>query len=220
MKNISSLPPSKTCGGQSQQGSVQHSFYKALKKLAEDIFACLLQPDYETNLYLYERRIHISKIKCISLIQKNTKNNEDMSRLLSIYNGLIDCGLLRWRIKDKSEFAICRDELVDIRNALVAFLSSRDVPAESESEQLPLSSRDVPAESESEQLPLSSRGVSAGSMSEQPHHFLAKQISALESIYQSILQITAKEPLPFLLFIYSLKTLKESCVAIARIASS
>lgn len=145
-------------------------FTKTLKRLAEDIFACFLQPDYESNLYLYEHRIHSSKIKCISLIQKHARR-EDASQMLAIYNGLIDCGLLRWRIKDKSLFSICRPELSAIGEALAKILSGENDD-------------------------------------------LSVQITALESINQSVLQVTAKEPLAFLLFIGGLKALKENCVAI------
>lgn len=149
---------------------------KALKKLVEDIFACFIQSDYEENLYLYERRVHISKMKCLALIQRRAKD-AGVSRVILFYNGLIDCGLLRWRIKDKSVFSICHAELVGIRDALIKMLGG-----------------------------------------EEDH--LDECIMALESVNQTVLQVAAKEPLPLLLFICGLKTLKESYLAIDRIASA
>ncbi len=158
------------------------SLRKAFGRLAEDIFACFLRADYENNLYLYEHRIHDSKSRCIALIHKRAKR-EDVSCALTLYNGLVDCGLLRWRIKDKSAFEVCRAEMAAINNSLVAILSSRAA---------------------------SGAGPSAFNM----------QVDALEALYQSVLQVTAKEPLPFLLFIYSLKALKENCLAIHCTASA
>src|SRR4029079_8268836 len=32
-----------------------------LKELTHEIFSCFLHPDYQTNVYLYERRIHLQK---------------------------------------------------------------------------------------------------------------------------------------------------------------
>lgn len=145
-----------------------HGFYKALKVLAEDIFACFLHTDYEDNLYLYEHRIHNSKIKFLSLALKYATHPGRM-RLQALYNGLVDGGLLRWRVKDQSTFAICSKEMTGIRDALMACLSSNE-------------------------------GLGA----------LSQAISEFESIYQSVLQVTAKELLPFLLFIQSLKTLEET----------
>jgi hypothetical protein len=145
------------------------SIYKALQKLAEDVFACFLQPDYENNLYLYEHRIHISKIRCAALLQKH--KNEP--QLLTLYNGLLDCGLLRWRIKDKTVFGVCRNEMTALLDAIGKMLMST--------------------------------GSDEG--------FLTEHIASFEAVYQSVLLVTAKEPLPFLLFIYSLNALKETFFA-------
>ena len=149
--------------------SGRRHYYKALQKLAEDIFACFLQPDYETNLYLYEHRIHISKIRCASLLQKN----QTEPRLLTLYNGLLDCGLLRWRVKDKTVFAVCRNEMTAIADGINKMLMATN----------------------------SDEG------------FLSEHIANFEAIYQSVLLVTAKEPLAFLLFIYSLNVLKENFFA-------
>lgn len=155
-------------------------FNKALKKLVDDIFACFLHEDYENNLYLYEHRIHNSKTRCLSFIQKHAKG-DDVSLMLGIYNGLMDCALLRWRVKDKSVFQICHNEMLAIKDALIAALLSSE--------------------------PESSRALSAS-------------ITALESLNQSVLQVAAKEPLAFILFVYSLKTLKENYFAIYSTASA
>lgn len=148
-----------------------HGFNKALKALADDIFACFLELDYENNQYLYEHRIHNSKFRFTSYLLKHA-NSKQATNMLATYNALIDAGLLRWRVKDKSAFAICGKEMADIKNALFDGIE------------------------------------------------LSKQIAAFESIYESVLQVTAKEPLPFLLFIQSLKKLEESILAITHTASA
>lgn len=173
------------------------AFNKALTTLVQDIFACFLQADYETNLYLYEHRIHDSKNNCISLIQKRAKDS-DVATMLGIYNGLLDCGLLRWRIKDKTAFGICRKELTDIRDALIALLDS--CSSDSSARNSDSSSRRMPGPRD--------------------ENFLNGKISALESVNQSVLQVAAKEPLAFLLFISGLKALQENYLAIHCIASA
>lgn len=138
-----------------------HQLYKTVfKHLIEDIFACFLQPDYEDNLYLYEHRIHKSKRKCATLILKQGAH-ANLSGLITIYNGLLDCGLLRWRVKDKTAFALCRDEMAALEEALINGAISTSIPA-------------------------------------------------LESIYQNVLLVSVKEPLPFFLFIQGLKILEKA----------
>jgi len=136
--------------------------HKQLQNLTSDIFACFLQSNYEDNLYLYEHRIHTSKAKCIPLPPQQQR----------IFNGLLDCGLLRWRVKDKSVFQVCHNEMVVLANTLKLSLTLK-----------------------------------------KNEDALSSAISAFENIYQNVLAVTAKEPLAFLLFIASLKVLKEACFA-------
>jgi len=99
----------------------EHQFKRHLCYLTGDIFSCLLAPDYQDNLYLYERRVHKEKINCLYWLAelRNYRGIEDESEWLTL---LLDAGQLRRRVTDHTIFGLCSDELMDIEAALIAII--------------------------------------------------------------------------------------------------
>ena len=83
-----------------------------LAALSREIFSCFIQPEYPDYLYLFERRIHVQKMKIIKHL------NTPFPRVYYIFESLLDCAQLRWRVKDHTTFTLCQDELTSIRNEL------------------------------------------------------------------------------------------------------
>src|SRR3990167_1811350 len=83
-----------------------------LKRLNQEIFSCFLQPEYSDNIYLFERRIHLQKNKCIRAIYR-LHDVGIVSQLNELYANLMDMAQLRRRVKDYTLFDICRPELTD-----------------------------------------------------------------------------------------------------------
>lgn len=162
-----------------------------LTQLATDIFSCLILPEYNDNLYLFERRLHTQKMKYAKSIVKTRwfakklvgKNKQQaellIERLDRLYTVLIDCAQLRRRITDYTVFQLCEIELKVIsRNVVVLLTSIR----------------------RNTNLDLSS---------------LNESISKLEATYHQVVKIATREPLAFLLFIFSLKMLAEELESFA-----
>ena len=164
-----------------------------MTSLTDDIFACLLEPDYPENIYLYERRIHLQKdaflrnlIKLKHFIhQSSTLPPVEKTRLTSVaarldhlFDIILDAAQLRRRITDYATLEVCKRELDTINHEinkiyshLIAATKARDYKIDT--------------------LPL--------------QHAIIR----LDESYQSIIQVTAREPLAFFLFIASMKAFLE-----------
>lgn len=152
-----------------------------LGKLTEEIFSCLLDPDYPRLLYSFERRLHKQKSKCLKSIQKIVLPSvrDKCAHLLEV---LLDLSAIRWRVSDHSTFSIVAIELGNILSAL---------------------------EARFDQL---HKLVLHKSVVFMDDDWLSRAIVAFEEMYFSIVNVAAKEPLVFLLFIDGLKTLAELLV--------
>lgn len=166
-----------------------------LKKLNKEIFSCFLQPEYVDNIYLYERRLHVQKSKCLraidalrDLIQETKKNEENekkqssfqflQKKLDHFFELLLDGAQLRRRVTDHATFTICADELTSICQEIDKLLG----------------------------------GLIAHLLGKKlfPNiDMLNEKINKLEESYNNILQISSREPLVFLLFIFNLKALSD-----------
>ena len=170
----------------------------------KEIFSSFLQPEYGNNLYLFEKRIHVQKIKfmqnmdalraTVELASKRLHPDQIkiLKRLLVnldyIYSIILDCAQLRRRVSDYTIFNLCYNEMTaimqEINRIVLAVISVYGwQPAKF----------DVLA--------------------------LAEKIRQLEDNYHNVLQVTAREPLVFVLFIASLKTLNEELVKLYEEAS-
>ncbi|HLB41463.1 MAG TPA: hypothetical protein VJN02_01185 [Gammaproteobacteria bacterium] len=87
--------------------------------LNNDIFSCFVQSDYPHNEYLYERRLHIQKNKCMRLMY-----DIQIDRLYTI---MLDYALLRQRVNDHTIFAVCRMELLALQQAINQILFEKIV---------------------------------------------------------------------------------------------
>jgi hypothetical protein len=165
---------------------------RQLKILNNEIFSCFLQAEYADNIYLYERRLHIQKNKCLNAIgrlrdlvhcNKETKLVQEKNQPLfwqkkldQFYGLLLDYSQLRRRVSDHTTFSICTSELTAICQEIDRLFEGLIV--------LMLGKKFFPNVS-----------------------MLDEKILKLEESYHHILQISAREPLVFLLFIFSLKSL-------------
>lgn len=188
-----------------------------LQVLSEEIFSCF-QPAYQDNVYLFERRIHIQKMKFMRALQnlrefaaiseqkeqndinqqnksETTHNNhaDIISTLESLYDILLDCSQLRNRISDPTIFSICTQEMNGLISAIQALFK-----------QLKLTIDQPPKEMNSNDV---EQTVANPGLNTQP---LAEQVMRFDEIYQNVLQVTASEPTVFVLFIESIKKLEQA----------
>lgn len=166
-----------------------------LQLLSKEIFSSLIYPEYAKNIYLFERRIHIQKTKFmqsfnrlqqIILDVERVKNKESIKinhliiKLNLFYDILLDCALLRFRVKDNAIFKVCAIEFIEVSRAIdKAMIDLVDV----------FSIRN----------PKQSLNIMQ----------FMQSIQKLEENYQNVLQVAANDPLAFYLFIFSLKSLLE-----------
>lgn len=153
-----------------------------LSSLCDTIFSCFLQPEYPDNVYLFEKRLHDCKIQCLSSLsdlRDVTKSArlplEQVERLDELYDALLDCAQLRWRVKDHHTFLICQDELTMINLAIAKIFNA----------------------------------MAQDSLTPDLIAVLMDKIKRLEENFHTVLQISAKDPVVFLLFIESLKLLTQ-----------
>lgn len=171
-----------------------------LKWLSVEIFACYTQEEYVDNLYLFERRLHLQKIKvmqslnnfhaavrCLDRASRQAEDilkkpiahqqlNEQLQMLSQIYDLMLSLAKLRWRVTDFTIFRVCDNEMRGIENALnqIFLMLARKIK-----------NQRIQVES----------------------YPLAQAINRFEETYQHVIQVTAREPLVFLLFINDLKEL-------------
>jgi hypothetical protein len=164
----------------------------SLIQLTRDIFACLIQPEYNDNLYLFERRLHTQKIQFLAAAGKLRRLGEQLrspilqiqtielaSHLSHVYAVLLECAQLRRRITDYTVFQLCEVELSAIADEVVKLMINI---------------------TKKKNINLSK---------------LNGEIARLESTYQQVIKVATREPLAFLLFIGGLKALVEELEAFA-----
>lgn len=183
---------------------VRHSIVDTLryfKWLTNDVFACFLQPAYTENIYLFESRIHKQKIrsmKCLNQLNEATKavkNRHDSTiktRLfLEMFNRIFiliqDLSQLRRRVSDHTIFDVCRDELVHVNDDITRIFTKLAQQIHAQNDVL-----------------------------ETSIDLLGQHIEQLEAVYTSALQVIAREPLVFLLFIASLKSLHKELLVFSQ----
>lgn len=164
------------------------SAVKNLQAVWNDLFVCLMEPDYAEAVYLFERRLHTNKNQFLSemtLLQTILKSyphsserndwfytmNEKLSESFAL---MLEMSTVRWRALDQNVFALCRPELLQVNKALFDMFQSLVRLVRSQN----------------------------GSMDDGD---LQRKIQALEENYQNVMQVTAPDPLVLLLFIDSLK---------------
>lgn len=170
-----------------------------LRKLNKEIFSCFLEAEYADNIYLYERRLHISKnafLHSISRLREITKLAETklsdiekeshelwLIQLDLLFENMLDYSQLRWRVTDYTTFSVCREELMRIAkesdkclDAIVAHVKQKKY----------FTSIDQ----------------------------LNQSINQFETNYYQVLQVAAPEPLVFLLFIDSLNAFSKKVAAL------
>ncbi len=184
---------------------------KQCRQLNDAIMTCLLQTDYVENNYFYENKLHAKKnrlLKALLRLHQFSKKNsevmqladkESLSLLLTKFEllstMLFDAMQLRWRVSDHSVFGVCAPELTAIAAVIDQVLQQLTA-------YFTLHLRPIPTHDSTT--------------------LLAEKIDALQDIYQSVLQVSAPEPLAFLLFIGTLQRLADELhgigVSVANIA--
>src|SRR3990167_269977 len=157
-----------------------------LGKLLMDILNCLDAPEYPDNVYLFERRVHKQKIKCLeylailtrreSVIASSVSVSQDLQALFEV---IIDVGQARRRVTDHTIFALCKDELDTIEADVISLFAELAGSNKSKIEMLLVR--------------------------------LEAHITQFESSYENILRVAAREPLVLILLLGSLKNLLQQC---------
>ncbi len=157
-----------------------------LQELNREIFSCLLQLEYADNIYLFERRLHLQKNKCVNAIERMRKlvnadkSNEFVSQLTCLsrlYEGMLDYAQLRRRVSDVNTFAVCKDEFTGLSQAINKAFTQLMRSVARKKHTLDLET-------------------------------LAAWTRRMEESYHHVVQIAAREPLVFLLFIASLNSFR------------
>lgn len=166
-----------------------------LKKLNTDVFACLLEPEYPDNHYLYEHRIHKQKNgfmlvmlrlrEMANRLQKKMPPHESeihkqrLAKLDLLFDNMLDYSQIRRRVTDFSTFSVCSQELQAIVSEMnhaidgaIANMANKKLYANTDA--------------------------------------LTQKINQLEASYHHVLQIASREPLTFLLFIDSLTAFRKN----------
>ncbi len=160
------------------------------QRLTSDIFACLLEPEYSDTLYLYERRIHVSKDLVLqSMVQlrdlqrqqqlgavQQDRLQAQIDKLDEVISRIFACAQLRYRVTDPSVFAVCQPELSRITLSLQQLYTQLMQRVTSPGDALNATALDA-------------------------------AVAQLDESYQNVLQVSAPEPLVFLLFMTDLRTL-------------
>jgi len=151
---------------------------RSLKQLTTEVFDCFTV-EYADNIYFFERRLHEQKYKVMESLLRLKRlplGSNFIEECNNIYLALLDCAQLRWRVSDAATFELCREEMVNLKKALLQAFDSL-IKTHATQRVSPLTSLNQP-------------------------------IERLEENYQTILQIAAREPLVFLLFLASIKRLQ------------
>jgi len=157
---------------------------KNLRKLNKEIFSCFIEPEYANNIYLYERRLHVSKnaflhsLSTLRDISQNDNHAAWLAQLDALFQNMLDYSQLRRRVTDYTTFAVCREELMSIAKETDKCFGAVIAHA--------LKKKYFPSV---DQLVLS--------------------INRFETHYDQVLQVASREPLVFLLFINSLHAFGE-----------
>lgn len=159
---------------------------KALRRLNDDIFACFLEPAYQDNTYLFEHRIHVQKNHLLVSLIALRKN------LLPETNAVAhSCSVMVMQL-DKLfdlmlDYAQLRRRVSDNAIFSVCFVELLGIRDE-----INKLLSDMVSTFPKGNFHLSTQG-------------LLEKINRFEEVYQSVLQVSAREPLVFLLFIAGLK---------------
>lgn len=95
-----------------------------LRLVCTEIFACLQDESYADNVYLFERRLHMRKIRLLDSLTKLRDVAGDVSGLENIYQLLLDVSQIRRRVSDHTTFALCKQEMASIEECLnVSFVN-------------------------------------------------------------------------------------------------
>jgi hypothetical protein len=158
-------------------------FYR-LDKLASVILSCFTTSDYSENVYLYERRVHKQKIKCLGTMAELAARETGITKparclsteMQTFFEIILDIGQLRRRVTDHTVFALCPNEMIAIQLSIA--LMFRAFASRQNKEQLELSMLSF-----------------------------ERDLYQLENIFETVIKVTAREPLAFVLFLSALKSL-------------
>lgn len=100
---------------------------KSLRRLNQQVFSCFLKSTYPDNTYLYEHRIHLSKvefIKAITRLDESRKaDSKQVKKLKQLFGAILNNAQLRWRVRDFTVFSVCGEEFAGLAKATDAVLS-------------------------------------------------------------------------------------------------
>ena len=163
---------------------------RSLSRLTDEFFSCLLQQAYPKNLYLFERRLHVEKQKYFIAM---TKLNEPIPHL-----------------QEKEQ--VTMQTIEHLFDVLMDCMQLRR--RVSDHTIFEVCANELTAISKAIQTMFSAiLATLNGKKKLLDEEALKNAIKRLEENYLNVLQVTAKEPLVFLLFISSLTDLRKALVA-------
>jgi hypothetical protein len=170
---------------------------RQLKKLNDVIFSCFLQPEYADNIYLYEHRLHVQKNNCLRAICR--------LRDLLHYNKKPELG-------DKQEqFLVLQNKLDQVFDLLLDCSQLRRRVTDHTT--FAICTNELAAIcQEIDRLFEGLIGLTLGKKLFPNVSMLQEKIGKLEESYNHVLQISSREPLVFLLFIFSLRALASEMI--------
>jgi hypothetical protein len=160
-----------------------------MEKLENDIFSFYLNPDYSENVYLFEHRMHKQKNKCMQLL---LSLHELESKKIKTSPTVI---ILEQIFDSLLAIAQLRHRVTDHTIFAVCFNEMNAIH-----EEITKNMHEMLAVYRHKNPYMNTSG-------------LQDKIERLEENYQTVLQVTSREPMMFLLFITSLKSLQREIEA-------
>lgn len=170
----------------------------SLARLTDETFSCFLRPEYVDNIYLFERRLHVQKYKFMQAMDK-LRNLAKAAE-----------GTMHLAEKETIQQTITRlEQLFDavIDCSQLRRRVSDHTTFEVCAVELKAISKDI------ERIFAEMIEMPKNKKRELDTSQLASDIKRFEENYLNVLQVTAREPLVFLLFISSLSGLREALEA-------
>ena len=155
---------------------------RELNQLSKEIFS-MLQSAYGQNEYLFERRLHHQKNQYLNVsnqLNELLSEQKIVASMNKMYDQLLAIAQLRNRISDYTILSVCQKELSELEVSI-----SREI--------LHLN------------VSLRKKNILENHLAN-----IDNSINSFETIYNNILRVTAKEPLPLFLFIFDLKAFNQT----------
>lgn len=184
-----------------------NTIWRSFAQLNEQVFSCLLSPEYPDCIYLFEHRIHEAKKNVLAALiawrkvvtkEKSDEVGSPLNKISTfldqVHSILLDYALLRHRVKDYALLQVCSSEMQAVfRSSQRMFVWAAEYLNDAAHIDHILNGGLI------EELKETKDGEVTQDVAD-----LHEAIQRLEENVQQVIQVTAPDPFVFILFISSL----------------